>query len=364
MPDDAVSRREMLHSLALAIPVARGGLALGSPRTWREQDVIRLQPQPTRLYKTADFTREQTESWIFWLFVEADRMRTLVPATLQLTCRSKERVIKTTALTADALAPLVLHPPAPTARMDGSPLRAPAYRPLGIRIRCSEPIASAIDALDVTLTLREGTQSIDLKASYPVETYVQKTPLIFPYRGNGIITQAGVTNGGHRNRSGQFAVDAVGLNEAYGVYDGPSTSKSADYADWGRTIIAPADGAVVVARADRPDQPDPEKSDPAFYVPEYPNGGDPGNHVVISHGNGEFSMIAHFQAGSLLVRKSDRVTQGQALGKLGSSGDTVTPHVHYQLQAGADWQFADGLPVAFTNVHEGQLVRGTFFSAK
>lgn len=75
-------------------------------------------------------------------------------------------------------------------------------------------------------------------------------------------------------------------------------------------------------------------------------------------------MIAHFQAGSLLVRTGDRVSRGQPLGKLGSSGDTVTPHVHYQLQAGPDWQFADGLPVTFANVNAGQLVRGTFFSAK
>ena len=354
----------MVQSLALAVPVARGALAATRSFDWRGEDGVRLQPQPMRLYKTADFTRERTESWTFWLAVETDRARELKPSGLQLTSRSKGRVLKSTTLAADAITPLTIRPPAPTQRLDGSPLTTPLYRPLAIRVRCTEPIASAVDALDVDLTLAEGGKSFVVTASYPVETYVQKTSLIFPFRGAGIVTQGGVTNGGHRNRSGQFAVDVIGLNDAYGIYTGSGTEKSTDYADWGRTIIAPADGEVVVSRTDRPDQPDPEKSDPAYYAAEFPQGGDPGNHVVISHGNGEFSMLAHFQAGSLLVRTGDRVTQGQALGKLGSSGDTVTPHVHYQLQAGPDWQYSDGLPVTFTNVHAGQLVRGTFFSAQ
>ena len=154
------------------------------------------------------------------------------------------------------------------------------------------------------------------------------------------------------------------MSAAYAVYEGSGTTRSADYAGWGRPIVAPAAGEVVVSRSDRPDQPDPEKSDPAFYASEFPQGGDPGNHVVVQHGHGEYSMIAHFQAGSLLVRTGDRVTQGQPLGKLGSSGDTVTPHVHYQLQDGPDWQFADGLPSTFSNAQVGPLVRGVYFEAR
>ena len=127
--------------------------------------------------------------------------------------------------------------------------------------------------------------------------------------------------------------------------------------------MAPAAGTLVRARSDRPDQPDPGKSDPKYFAPEYPDGGDPGNHVVIDHGNGEFSMLAHFQAESVVASVGDRVQQGQTLGKLGSSGDTVTPHVHYQLQSGADHAWADGLPCGFSNIEITPLVRGTFFDA-
>jgi murein DD-endopeptidase MepM/ murein hydrolase activator NlpD len=128
--------------------------------------------------------------------------------------------------------------------------------------------------------------------------------------------------------------------------------------------MAPADGRIVRARSDRPDQPVADVSDPHYYAPEYPNGGDPGNHLIIDHGNGEFSMMAHFQAGSMLVGIGDQVRQRQVLGKLGHSGDTSGPHLHYQLQAGPDWEFADALPFRFGNVDEPFLDRGTYFEAR
>jgi murein DD-endopeptidase MepM/ murein hydrolase activator NlpD len=120
----------------------------------------------------------------------------------------------------------------------------------------------------------------------------------------------------------------------------------------------------VHARNDRPDQPDANASDPRYFAPEFQNGGDVGNHVVIDHGNSEFSMIAHFQAGSVLVRASDHVRQGEPIGKLGASGEATGPHVHYQLQAGPDWQYADGLPCTFHNVDQPALVRGVYFEAQ
>jgi murein DD-endopeptidase MepM/ murein hydrolase activator NlpD len=69
-------------------------------------------------------------------------------------------------------------------------------------------------------------------------------------------------------------------------------------------------------------------------------------------------------AGSMVVKKGDRVKQGDQLGKLGQSGDTNGPHCHYQLQSGPDWVYADGLPCKFTNVSRQFLDRGTYFTAK
>jgi murein DD-endopeptidase MepM/ murein hydrolase activator NlpD len=68
-------------------------------------------------------------------------------------------------------------------------------------------------------------------------------------------------------------------------------------------------------------------------------------------------------AGSVLVGLDEAVRQGQPVGRLGNSGDTNGPHVHYQLQSGPDWPSADALPCTFTNVSVPNLVRGTFFRA-
>ena len=78
-------------------------------------------------------------------------------------------------------------------------------------------------------------------------------------------------------------------------------------------------------RDDRPDQSVADTSDPRYYAPEYKQGGDPGNFLIIDHGHDEFSMIAHFEAHSILVKTGDRVHQGKPLGKLGHSGDTSGP---------------------------------------
>ncbi len=364
MRQRTLSRRAALQLLGASVPVVRGAFAFGGARATEADDALHLQPTPTRLYATADPGRERSESFVFHVLVESARPRELSLEELQVELGSRGARVIASSIVGAALAPLVLRPGTTNRGMDGAVLASPLHRPLAVRIRCSAPAASAVDAIDVRLTMREGNAPMVASARFPVERYVQRTRLLFPFTGAGIITNAGVTNGGHGNRSGQFALDVVGLNAAYAVYAGAGTTASADYADWGRPIIAPAAGEVVFARADRPDQPDPEKSDPAFYASEYPQGGDPGNHVIIAHGDDEFSMIAHLQAGSLRVRAGERVAAGQLLGLLGSSGDTVTPHVHYQLQSGPDWRFADGLPCVFTNVSAGPLVRGTFLDAK
>lgn len=45
----------------------------------------------------------------------------------------------------------------------------------------------------------------------------------------------------------------------------------------------------------------------------------------------------------------DHVKQGDVLGEVGSAGDSMTPHLHYQLSSGDGWQ-ADGLPSRFENI--------------
>ena len=76
-----------------------------------------------------------------------------------------------------------------------------------------------------------------------------------------------------------------------------------------------------------------------------------GNHVIIDHGNGEFSVYAHMKPGSVRVRAGDHVTQGQQLGEVGSSGNSTEPHLHFQVCNSADPLMCAGIPIRWVGLH-------------
>ena len=75
-----------------------------------------------------------------------------------------------------------------------------------------------------------------------------------------------------------------------------------------------------------------------------------GNYVLIDHGQTEFSLSAHLKPDSVRVKKGDQVKAGDVIGKLGSSGNSTEPHLHWQLTDQAESLMAVGIPVNFTNI--------------
>lgn len=59
-----------------------------------------------------------------------------------------------------------------------------------------------------------------------------------------------------------------------------------------------------------------------------------GNGVVIAHRDGWESQYCHLADGSIRVRAGDRVRAGEAIGRIGLSGDTEFPHVHVVVRHG------------------------------
>jgi murein DD-endopeptidase MepM/ murein hydrolase activator NlpD len=124
-----------------------------------------------------------------------------------------------------------------------------------------------------------------------------------------------------------------------------------DFCTWGREVIAPADGVVVYARNDVPDQPRPGTVDTSIqeHLPD-PGYTGPGNHVLLNQGNNEYSSLGHMQHGSVRVKKGDRVKSRDIVGLAGNSNSPI-PHLHYQLTNNESLFRADGLPSRFENVY-------------
>jgi murein DD-endopeptidase MepM/ murein hydrolase activator NlpD len=140
----------------------------------------------------------------------------------------------------------------------------------------------------------------------------------------------------------RFALDLLQLRNGAGVQG----ARNEDYPAWGQPVLAPADGVVVLAHDGVADNP-----------PNKPVGGNLyGNVLVLDHGNGEYSLLGHLQRGSLAVREGDRVARGERLARVGSSGMSTEPHLHYQLMDGPDWRTAHGLPVVFTELRRNGAV--------
>jgi len=59
-----------------------------------------------------------------------------------------------------------------------------------------------------------------------------------------------------------------------------------------------------------------------------------GNYIVIDHGGGKGTLYAH--QSRLAVSKGTRVTKGQTIGYIGSTGYSTGPHLHFEVLINGD----------------------------
>lgn len=56
-----------------------------------------------------------------------------------------------------------------------------------------------------------------------------------------------------------------------------------------------------------------------------------GHTVVINHGGGIKTRYAHMYPGSICVRSGQNVSKGQQIGRIGSTGNSTGPHLHFEV---------------------------------
>ena len=139
--------------------------------------------------------------------------------------------------------------------------------------------------------------------------------------------------------SQRFAIDWMRLDEQGRLVHGDE-SDVRNYTDYGADVLAVADGRVVSAVNNLDDQIPGRLPDPSTINIETVDG----NHVVVDLGGGRFAFYAHLQKHSVRVNPGDEVKKGAVLGKLGNTGNTSAPHLHFHVMNRPSPLASDGVP--------------------
>jgi hypothetical protein len=186
-----------------------------------------------------------------------------------------------------------------------------------------------------------GSTTVDM----PALRVDRRVPVVIasPLRGSGWLNGNGccddptaphrhtvlATSGGRYITPEVFAIDWV--REARGVLFTGDGSKNSDWPTFGAPLYAVADGIVVRAVDHMRDIP-PRSQNSGLRTPDDFGG----NRVLLKIGPGRYACYAHMKAGSVRVRRGQRVRVGQRIGEVGNSGNTTAPHLHFGVQRRPD----------------------------
>ena len=321
---------QVLSPVARPRPEANGALSTWPHRIYKENDGI-LEPAAT-------------ESFVFNLLLK-DQNRNIEPQSARLEFYSSGERVNEIELSRKSLN-----------AVRGASIAARDFDKeeeiFDLRHHFSVPVSLDVGRLVYRLTLAgPGRPALERELDIPLLRYEQKTKLTFPIKGKFMVVLGHDFNEPHSlGRSQHFAYDIFGMGPHWEITRNGG-AKVADFCTWGREVIAPADGVVVYARNDVPDQPRPGTVDTSIQE-HLPNPGyaGPGNHLLLNHGNNEYSSLGHLQHGSVRVKTGDRVKSGDVVGLAGNSSSPI-PHLHSQLTNGEHLFLADGLPSKFANVY-------------
>jgi murein DD-endopeptidase MepM/ murein hydrolase activator NlpD len=221
----------------------------------------------------------------------------------------------------------------------------------------------ARDTLRVRVHGNVDRHATEFAGSIPIKSEFAKSKYIFPLRGVWYVGWGASFHTGHRWAvPEEFALDIAKVGESGLSHKGDGT-RFDDYYAYGADVLAAADGRVISAANDRPEDPSamqrPNETQEAYFARLQKEQGErlakgltaiTGNYVMINHGENESSLYAHLQPGSVRVHVDDQVKAGDVIGKLGSSGNSTEPHLHFHVCDKPDPLMCAGIPVNFSNV--------------
>lgn len=215
----------------------------------------------------------------------------------------------------------------------------------------------------VRVTVDFDGKDADVVTSIPLKYGSAHGRFRFPLKGNWFAGAGSTLHSHHRWAvPEEFAFDFVLYGASGNTHKGDG-SKPQDYYAYGQPVFAVADGEVVTLKEGIPDSVDAMRHANESLV-DYQKrlrenqevllaqGVDiiPGNHVILRHADGVYSVSAHLKPGSIQVKVGDRVKEGQLIGAVGTSGNSTEPHLHFHLCDAPSALVCAGLPIEFYNV--------------
>jgi hypothetical protein len=150
----------------------------------------------------------------------------------------------------------------------------------------------------------------------------------------------------------RYAVDWEQIDAQGRIYNGQQ-KKLESYTIFGKPVLAVADAKVVAVTDGLPEQT------PGLYPTNIPIEEADGNSVILELGDGRFAMYAHMQPGSIRVRSGEQVKVGQVIGLVGNTGNSLAPHLHFQVMDKPSSLAANGLPYEIREFEVNGRTSGT-----
>jgi len=214
------------------------------------------------------------------------------------------------------------------------------------------------------LAVRCGTASGDIVHEIGITAPSPRNRYRFPLADTSFIMNA-LDNTyvlSHRRlQSQEFALDIMQLTPEFSLHSG--SGLNGDYPSYGKPVLAASDGVVVISHATMPENAGDmshmlaEEQVEQLYLEQGELASMLGNHVIIEHAHGEHTLYVHLKTDCVTVKRGDRVVAGQPIGRLGNSGFSGGPHLHFALMDGPDLVRAQGIPCVFDELVDVTLRR-------
>jgi murein DD-endopeptidase MepM/ murein hydrolase activator NlpD len=137
----------------------------------------------------------------------------------------------------------------------------------------------------------------------------------------------------------RFAIDWMCLGPDGRLFHDDSKS-NANFCAYGAEVLAVAAGRISDLKDGLPDNAGSNEASSRSITLDNVVG----NYLILDLGHERFALYAHLKPGSLRVKVGESVKAGQVLARLGNSGNSDAPHLHFQVMDGNSPLGAEGVP--------------------